>query len=168
MFDGVAIYSYSEFVVEAIYATVLCCLTLMSWYSKERQTVFDSTPIEGLFFVDGNIFERVNRREYAWGMKNPRIVFPSGEDFEVWDEEHFFVNINDAMDLPYFDTCQEAFERAKGFITTGLSPINYIEKLNDSNLLLYSEPNSAGCIVTYTNGRMTNIQSFIVEVEGEK
>lgn len=75
------------------------------------------------------------------------------------------------MDLPYFDTCQAAFERAQGFITTGLSAMNHIEKLNDSNLLLYSEPNSAGCIITYDNefengtGRMTNIQSFVVEVE---
>jgi len=69
-------------------------------------------------------------------MKNPRVVFPSGEDFEMWDERLFLVNIFDVMDLPYFDTCQAAFERAQGFITTGLSAINHIEKLNDSNLLI--------------------------------
>jgi len=142
----------------------------MSWYRKEYETRFDSTPIDGLFFVDGNIFERVNRREYTWGMKNPKIVFPSGEDFELWDERLFLVNVFDVMDLPYFDTCQSAFDRAQGFITTGLSAINHIEKLNDSNLLLYSEPNSAGCIVTYDNsyeqgtGRMVNVQSFVIEV----
>jgi len=157
-------------VLERDQCIVLSCLTQMSWYRKEYETRFDTTPIEGLFFVDGNIFERVNKREYSWGMKSPRIVFPSGEDFEVWDERLFMVAVGELMDLPFFDTCQAAFEHAQGFITTGLSPVNHIEKLDDAHLLLYSEPNSAGCIISYDNvaGRMTNIQSFIVEVEAER
>ena len=68
---------------------MLCCATSMSWYRKENETRFDVTPVEGLFFVDGNIFERINRREYVWGMKCPKVVFPSGEDFELWDEQRF-------------------------------------------------------------------------------
>jgi len=42
---------------------MLCCLTLMSWYRKEYETRFDTIPVEGLFFVDGNISERVNKCE---------------------------------------------------------------------------------------------------------
>lgn len=140
------------------------------WHRKEDETRFDTTSIEGLFFVDGDIFERVNKREYGWGMKSPMILFPSGEDYVVWDQQLFLVSVRGAMDLPYFDTCQAAYERAQGFLNTGLSPIDYIEKLDNSNLLLYSDPNSAGFIITYDNeaGRMVNIQSFVVEVEAEQ
>ena len=69
------------------------------------------------------------------------------------------------MDLPYFDTCHAAFERAKEFITTGLSPINHIEELNETHLLFYSEPKSEGYSITYDNEncRMTDIQSFVVD-----
>lgn len=147
--------------------TVLCSFTVMSWYRKEAKTSFDIASIEGLFFVDGNIFERVNKHEYVWGMKSPRIVFPSGEDFGIWDEQLFMVAVYELMDLPFFDTCQIAFERAQRFITTGLSSVNHIEKRGEAHLLLYSEPNSSGCIISYDNdaGRMVNIKSFVVEVK---
>jgi hypothetical protein len=107
------------------------------------------------------------------GYENPRIVFPSGEDFELWDAQLFLVDVA-RIDLPYFHTCEAAFKKAEAFIVTGLSPISYVEKLDESNLLLYCEPNSEGCIITYDNdyqngtGRMTNIQSFVVEVEAEQ
>jgi hypothetical protein len=57
----------------------------MSWHEKDRPTPFDDKPIEGLWFLDGDILSRELNQSWTKGQKYPVIVFPSGQRCDLWE-----------------------------------------------------------------------------------
>lgn len=88
----------------------------MGWVEKEQATPFDNLPIQGLFYLDGDMLARLIRRNWTVGEKLPMIAFPSGKECEVWEtsnpEAEGIVHVFGEMDLPYRDTRDRAFEQA--------------------------------------------------------
>jgi hypothetical protein len=87
----------------------------MGWTEKQHPTTFDSVPIHGLIFLDGDVFARVYGRDWTKGQKYPLIAFPSGMEREIWEsspEQEAIVHFFGEMDLPYRSTRDEAFDRA--------------------------------------------------------
>lgn len=100
----------------------------MSWIEKERTTAFESLPIEGLLFLDGDVVGSTLAEEYRngrapsvrsdefKGLKLALVEFPSRELFPIWEASNVkfggIVHIFGEMDLPIFDTREEAWERA--------------------------------------------------------
>lgn len=81
----------------------------MPWYNKEHQTVFDITPIEGVYFLIGSLVQEIQ----GFGrLKSPRITFPSGESFEIWNEEQPYVHLFGGMELPLYATYATALQQA--------------------------------------------------------
>lgn len=81
----------------------------MHWYNKEHQTAFDTTPIEGVWFLIGALLRTPHRLE---GMKSPQIRFPSGESFEIWNEENPQVHLFGGMELLLYATYTTALRQA--------------------------------------------------------
>jgi hypothetical protein len=55
----------------------------MPWYERDLPTPFDTTPINGLASLHGDIVARRFGQEWARGKKYPLITFPSGTSREV-------------------------------------------------------------------------------------
>jgi hypothetical protein len=56
----------------------------MGWIEKDKPSPLDDQPIEGLFWLDGDVMARFVNRDWTKGYKLPLIAFPSGEEFEIW------------------------------------------------------------------------------------
>src|SRR5258706_10767122 len=87
----------------------------MSWVSKEHETPFEHTPIAGLFFLDGDAYSRVVERDATIGMKYPKINFPSGRAYEVYERENqqTWVHLFDEFSVPLFSDRDTAFTHLK-------------------------------------------------------
>ncbi|MBZ0282515.1 MAG: hypothetical protein K8L97_17375 [Anaerolineae bacterium] len=81
----------------------------MYWYNKEQQSAFDTTPIEGMYFLIGALVQELQGLD---GLKCPQISFPSGESFEIWDEENPQVHLFGGMELPLYATYATAQQQA--------------------------------------------------------
>src|SRR5687768_7108115 len=85
----------------------------MHWYEKPQPTPFDNLPIHGLSFLDGDTLSRLLGHEWTKGQKFPLIAFPSGIEFQIWEnssEREATVHFFGEMDLPYRSSRDEAFE----------------------------------------------------------
>lgn len=82
----------------------------MGWSEKYEPTPFDNLPLEGLFFLYGDLLA-------ARGEKYPMICFPSGSECDLWETSDpkriGVVHIFGEMDLPLGGDCEEAFTQAK-------------------------------------------------------
>lgn len=91
-------------------------LLVMSWYHKETQTPFDTNPIDGVFFLHGDILARVVQQEWTKGMKYPMLDFPSGVACELWETggsaSGALLHLFGEMDIPLNSTQEQALERA--------------------------------------------------------
>jgi hypothetical protein len=89
----------------------------MSWYNKETQTPFEHQPIEGLFFLHGDVVAKAMDRDWTEGMKYPGIIFPSGAVQEIWTAKPevggILVHLFGEMDLPLYSDRDTAYEHAK-------------------------------------------------------
>lgn len=76
----------------------------MIWHFKEQETVFDQRPLTGLFFVDGDVYSRVLESETTSGMKYPKISFPSGLAYAVYERgaNELWVHLFVSLRYPYF------------------------------------------------------------------
>lgn len=100
----------------------------MSWVEKHHVSNFDTLPIQGLFYLDGDTFAQYLALKYGkvdvpffnpeWlkNQKMAQVQFPSGETCDIWGTSHpesgGLIHIYGEMDLPYFSTRDEAWERA--------------------------------------------------------
>lgn len=87
----------------------------MSWFSKEQPTPFDNLPIEGLFFLDGDLLTHRIPQPYTKGEKFPMIAFPSGIHCELWvssDPKGGIVHLFGEMDVSLNDTRDHAYAYA--------------------------------------------------------
>ena len=139
----------------------------MGWYEKETSTPFDTALIEGLFFLDGDIYALTIGR-LTEGLKFPKIAFPSGLELSIWETdspECFLVHVIDEIDLFLNDTRDGAYQHAISIhqITAHLTGRVLIEKVGDSQLKLFEEnKENEAFLVTYDNAnrRMINVEKF--------
>lgn len=59
----------------------------MPWYEKDYQTPFETTSINGLAFLHGDVVARHYKQEWVRGKKYPLITYPSGTTREVIPSE---------------------------------------------------------------------------------
>lgn len=88
----------------------------MGWIEKGKSAPFEHQPIEGLFFLDGDILAREFHQPWTKGQKYPTIVFPSGMKCDLWassDPTNAIVHIFGEMDLRLNDTRDEALTHAR-------------------------------------------------------
>lgn len=125
----------------------------MHWYSKEHQTAFDTTPIEGLYFLIGALVRGLPGLE---GLKSPQIIFPSGESREIWNEANPEVHLFGGMELMLYATYTTALQRAHECAEDSWFTVfgNGFDQLE-----LWSHETEAVFFVTYDNDakKMVNV-----------
>src|SRR5258707_619100 len=87
----------------------------MGWIEKDKSIAFENKPIDGLFFLDGDLIAQHIGYEALKGYKYPTIVFPSGIQCDLWessDPSNGIVHIFGEMDLPLNDTRDLALAHA--------------------------------------------------------
>src|SRR5437016_222390 len=93
----------------------------MAWTEKATPTPFDTQPISGLLFLDGDLIARMREPDLPldWakefrGLKYPVIMFPSGAEASVItdDTNQVLVCIHRQMRLPYFTDRERAYKQA--------------------------------------------------------
>ena len=86
---------------------------LMSWIEKSKSFSFEDKPIEGLFVLDGDVIAEEIGRDWTRGQKYPRIAFPSGLKFDLWEGRYSpIVHLDGEMDLALMSARDEAFQDA--------------------------------------------------------
>ena len=85
----------------------------MAWIEKGQSTSFEHEPIEGLYFIDGDAVAALIKPDWTKGEKFPKIAFPSGQDFEIWEGSGSpIIHIYGEMDLRLKDTRDAAYQYA--------------------------------------------------------
>src|SRR5258708_39258596 len=94
----------------------------MAWTEKYKLTSFDTQPIPGLLFLDGDLIARTQEpdlpRDWAGeflGLKYPVVIFPSGAEASVNTDDtgHVLVSIHRQMQLPYYADRESAYTHAQ-------------------------------------------------------
>ena len=131
----------------------------MSWFEKQSSVSFEHQALAGLFFLDGDAIAREVGRDWTAGQKYPRIAFPSGLKFDLWEgSESPIVHLFGELDLPLQHTRDEAFEQA---LDIGEQCGYLAAPLGESKLELISYEEHL--VVTYDNEKQ-----MIVNVEEVK
>jgi len=87
----------------------------MSWVEKSKLTPFEEQPIEGLYFLDGDLLARQLGQNWTKGQKYPRLKLPSGMPYELWESSeptNPTVHLFGEFDLSYRSTRDAAYEHA--------------------------------------------------------
>jgi hypothetical protein len=95
---------------------MLCCAYLMAWYSKEQPAPFETTSLEGLQHLHGNVLSKRYQQDWLEDKKYPVLNFPSGVSRELQTkgvEDKPSVHIFGALSLPYHATRDQAYDLAK-------------------------------------------------------
>lgn len=132
----------------------------MRWVEKAQPTPFDSQPIPGLYFLDGDQIARATGYEWAKGQKYPVILFPSGVSCDLWESHNpaaiAIVHLFGEMDLPLADTRDRAYEQAQDIARV----CGYeAQKVGDNGLQVKGrEPDEHRLIIYHeTTGLMTDM-----------
>jgi len=144
----------------------------MSWIEKQSHTRLDNLLIHGLHFLDGDILARILALKYSgatvpffnpeWlkNQKMPQVEFPSGETFDIWEtsdpQSGGIIHIYGEMDLPYFSTRDEAWDRANDIAEA----VGYLaRKRGENGLEVIGHDDGEHYLITYNNQdrRMENI-----------
>ncbi|MEO8391727.1 MAG: DUF2958 domain-containing protein [Chloroflexota bacterium] len=149
----------------------------MGWIEKERKTSLEAFPIHGLFFLDGDIIAAFLGLKHGesptfnpdWlkGHKLPKIEFPSGEAFDVWEsspEAEATVHLFGEMDLAYRATRNEAFSEAQEISEL----IGYgVRTRGEQQLDVWSREDDEHFTLTYDNDdrRIINVERLREAVE---
>lgn len=125
----------------------------MGWTEQHEPSPFDDLPIEGLFFLYGDLMA-------AQGEKYPMICFPSGSECDVWEtsdpKQVATVHIFGEFDLPLGSDCEEAFTQAKDIAYA----CGYVvQKTTQDRLEVWGHDQWDHFIVVYDNSkrRMTDV-----------
>jgi hypothetical protein len=131
----------------------------MSWSSKEQPTSFDSMPIEGLYFLDGDVLAQVIGENWTKGMKFSMIAFPSGIECEIWEGTTPIIHLFGEMDLPLNDTHERAVQHA----TNIARAIGYLAMARgDTQLELRGFDEDEHLLVTYDNEAQRMVDVAII------
>lgn len=137
----------------------------MGWTEKEKPTAFDQQPMmTGLFYLDGDIIARRIGRDWTAGQKYPTVVFPSDQQFDLWEssspEAGGIIHVYGEMDLPYRDTRDRAYEQA-GNIAEQLGYM--VRKVGEDGLEVWGHDEDEHYLITYDHaaGQMADIVPVI-------
>lgn len=152
----------------------------MSWIEKSASTSFDSLPIYGLCFLNGDVLARLLSLKYGdvetpffnpnWlkDQKLPQVEFPSGLSFDIWEisdsERGGILHLFGEMDLPYFDTRDSAWDAASHIA----EQVGYaVRKRGESQLVLIGHDDEERYLITYDDAerRMMNVEKLTEPVE---
>ncbi len=135
----------------------------MAWVEKDTPTPFDGQPIEGLFYLDGDILAEYVGRDWTKGQKFPVIVFPSGEMYDLWESTDpaagGIVHLFGELDLPLKSTRDEAYEIA----AWTAEQVGYqVAKVDDQGLELVGLDSDDHLLVVYDqeNGRIGDVRQL--------
>lgn len=133
----------------------------MPWYSKEQPAPFDTTPIGGLFYMDGAALARRFEQDRLKTSKYPVITFPSGLKRELWQSSDGggIVNIFGAFELMRVGSRDEGFQQAIAFA----SDYDYtVARRGETDLLVFNPYSGRGYQITYDNhkGQIANVSRF--------
>jgi len=106
----------------------------MGWIEKGRPTVFDDKPLDGLFFLDGDLIAKRIPHARTEGYKFPTIVFPSGIMCDLWessDPDNAVVHIFGEMDLRQKDSRDAAYDHASAIA----EQVGYLVRKNGDDAL---------------------------------
>ncbi len=127
----------------------------MSWERKDRPTPFDTQPIAGLYFLDGDVVGDVYRQDWMRGHKYPLIEYPSGVERQLRGEAgNEVIRIFGAFDLPLRSTCDEAVALA-----TASDYGHLVGRRGDAQLIINDPRSGRGYLIEYDsqNGQLANI-----------
>lgn len=140
----------------------------MSWFSKEQATPFDMRPIEGLFFVDGDMYSVVVERENRLGLKYPKISFPSGRAYEVYEreEQQVWVHLFGEVAVPLFADRDRAFRHLQTLITPLDKIAYFVHPFEADGVLIWGKTERERVLVSYDQSRqiIRDIQGVSGEV----
>lgn len=132
----------------------------MAWVEKDHPTPFDTLPIQGLFFLDGDVLARLFQRDWTANQKMPMIAFPSGFECQLWNtsssEAEGIVHIFGELDLPYRDTRDEALKYA----TYVAEQCGYmVSPVGENQIEVWGHADDEHVLITYDNDdrRMVDI-----------
>ncbi len=148
----------------------------MSWIEKHQRNNFDNLPIHGLFYLIGErladyFTDTVGRMPFFhpdWlkNQKLAQVYFPSGVECEIWESSDVkngdIIHIFGELDMPYFDTRDNAWHRANSIA----EQVGYVaNKIGDDQLEVMGHDTDEHFIITYDNAehRMVNIQQVTSE-----
>ena len=123
----------------------------MSWFAKEQETPFDRQPLAGLFFVDGDTYSVVVERENRLGLKYPKISFPSGRAYEVYEqgEQTIWVRLFGAVALPLFSDRDTAFRHVQTLITPPDYGAYFVHPFEKDGVLIWGKTERERMLVSY-------------------
>lgn len=135
----------------------------MGWIEKGIPTPFDALPIDGLLFLDGDAAPHIFLAPQHEGKKCPVIAFPSGEKCvlrESTDPTNTLVNVIGEMNLPLFDSRDNAYKRAQ----SRAEEVGYIVRKQGSEGIEIYENYAEGVWVTYNAiaGRIANVRPLLI------
>lgn len=130
----------------------------MGWSEKGRPTPFDTQPVSGLFFLDGDLLARQLKQDWTKGQKFPTIVFPSGIQCDLWessDPNNGVVHIFGEMDLPLRDTRDSALAHANAIA----EQVGYFVRPADAQGIEIYGDDEEHVVITYDSAErlMTNV-----------
>jgi hypothetical protein len=129
----------------------------MSWVSKEYETPFERTPIQGLFFLDGDAYSRVIERDATIEMKAPKINFPSGRSYEVYDRENqqLWVRLFGEFSVPLFSDRETALSHLKTLIAPTDYIAYFVHPVDDDGVLIWGKNEQERLLVSYDHSLKT-------------
>ena len=132
-----------------------CYIDSMSWVSKEQSTRFDTTPISGVFFLDGDLFAKKLLIDFTQGEKMPMIAFPSGVACELWessDPQNGIVHLFGEMDLPLKASRDSAYTHA---VAVAEADGYIVQKVGQSQLEVWGHDANEHLLITYDDLTLT-------------
>lgn len=140
----------------------------MAWTRKEQPHPLDNQPIEGLFFLVGDILAERHHAPWVKGEKMPLIRFRSGETCQLWEGRepgNPIVHLFGEMDLPLKSTPDEAFAQAVDIA----EQVGYVVSREGENRIRTFNPDeNEHVIITYENGQMVDVQIVMLKREEQR
>ena len=135
----------------------------MPWYSKEQPTPFDSTRIEGMQFLHGDVLARRYHQDWTAGQKYPLITFPSGVEREITtgseDQNIPYIYLFDRVELPYLSSRDEALSQV---IPVAQEHGYQLVREQDTGLRIIDPQTKRGYAIIFDNEakQIVNIKAF--------
>ncbi|MEZ4672588.1 MAG: hypothetical protein R3E39_32205 [Anaerolineae bacterium] len=125
----------------------------MSWHFKEQETIFDQTPLPGLFFLDGDAYSRVLERDTTIGMKYPKVSFPSGLAYEVYErgDKQVWVHLFGEFEVPLFSNRDTAYQHLTTLITPSEYLAYFVHPVDYDGVLIWGKTEHERLLVRYDN-----------------
>ncbi len=133
----------------------------MSWSEKKQPSPFDTSPIEGLFFLDGDVLALIVGTRWTEGQKYSMIAFPSGMECSLWEsgdpKSEAIVHLFGEMDLAYRSNRDEAFKSANYI---GEQCGYAVQQVGKDKLGVWGHTDDEHLLITYDNGerRMVDVE----------